>query len=224
MPDLSLLKLFCSECNRLVDAPPPRRAVSRRTTVRALCGHKIKVRLIPFSEAREGVEVCLNESIGHYQAAVTLFKADDYAHALFMVLTGYEEMAKCSRILDAAHFSSRMSMKSMVVEDSVFYEHESKYQITMNYLDEWLPSLNEIRLTFMKGVRSIDPPKQKASRKRLFRHGFKIRNACLYVDYRKGWLSTQKVSKNEVLRNLGMLANMMGGFRSSLTNWSVALS
>jgi AbiV family abortive infection protein len=189
-----------------------------------LCGHKIKVRLIPFSEAREGVELCYNKSIGHHQAAVTLFKANDYVHALFMVLTGYEEMAKCSRILDAAHFSNRMGMRNMAVEDSVFSEHESKYQITMNYLDEWLPSLDEIRLKFMKHVRSVDPPKQKASRKKLFRHGFKIRNACLYVDYRKGWVSTQNVSKNEVLRNLGMLASMMGGFHSSLTNWGVAIS
>ncbi len=195
MSGSSFLKMFCSKCNTLVDASPPRRSPLGRTAVIALCGHRIKVRLIPFSEAREGVELCLNKSFGHRQAAATLFEAKDYAHALFMVLTGYEEMAKCSCILDAAHFSSRMSTRNIVIEDSLFFEHESKYEITMNYLDRWLPELDGLRQTFIPGIRSVDPPKQKATRRKLFRHGFKIRNACLYVDYSKGWVGTQKVRK-----------------------------
>jgi AbiV family abortive infection protein len=133
-----------------------------------------------------------------------------------MVLTGYEEMAKCHRILDAAHYSHRMKLRNITVEDSVFSQHESKYKITMSYLDDWLKSLDEIRLTFMKGIRSIEPPKKRASRRKIYRQGLKIRNACLYVDYRRGWVDTRKVSRNEVWRNLEMLRDMMGGFRPYL--------
>ena len=153
-----------------------------------------------------------------------LFKAKDYARALFMVLTGYEEMAKCDRILNAAHYARRMSLRNMVVEDAVFSQHESKYKITMMYLDDWLKSLDEIRLTFMKGVRSIEPPKKRASRRKIYRQGLKIRNACLYVDYWRGWVDTRKVSRKEVWRNLEMLRDMMGGFRASLANWDFATS
>jgi AbiV family abortive infection protein len=103
--------------------------------------------------------------MGHHRAAVRLFRAKDYARALFMVLTGYEEMAKCSRILNATHYSRRMSLRNIVVEDSVFSQHESKHKITMSYLDDWLKSLDEIRLTLMKGVRSIEPPKKRTSRR-----------------------------------------------------------
>jgi hypothetical protein len=100
----TLLKLFCSKCNKLVDSSPPRQTLPG-TVITATCGHNIKVRLIPFFEARWGAELCFNNSDGHYRAAARLFKAKDYARALFMVLTGYEEMAKCDRILNAAHYS-----------------------------------------------------------------------------------------------------------------------
>lgn len=220
-----VLKLFCEKCNRIVDVVrPPLRAGLNRTVVRGTCQHNFKIRVIPYSEARKGVELCLNNSIGHGQAAENLFKSGDYRHALFMILTGYEEMAKCNRILNAVQYSHRMNVNEILVEESIFYQHESKYKITMNYLDEWLPPLDEIRQTFMKGVPSIDPPKQKASRKKIYRHGFKIRNACLYVDYKNGWIDTQKISRNEVLRNSGMLKSMMSGFASSLMNWDFAIS
>ena len=219
----TLLKLFCSKCNKLVDAPPPRRALPR-AAVTASCGDTIRVRLIPFSEAKEGVELCLNKAFGHQQAAATLNEAHDYPHALFMALTGYEEMAKCSRVLDAAHFASRMGAKNIVVEEAVFSEHESKYKITMSYLDGWLPELDGVRRTFMPGIRSVDPPRQKATRRKLFQRGLKIRNACLYVDHRKRWVGAPKVSKNEVARNIVMLNSMMSGFHTSLTNWAFAMS
>lgn len=108
------MKLFCSECSSLVEVieqPMP-------NLVKGACAHKIKVKTIPFEEAKEGVALCLQNAKALAQSSELLLDNGASTHS-FMVLTAYEEMPKCARIIDAAaqNYSTRADM---LVEVSIF--------------------------------------------------------------------------------------------------------
>jgi AbiV family abortive infection protein len=215
----TVVQLFCSECADLVDVTGDPRSGS----VMGVCNHNISVITIPFDDAKNGVEVCLNNAENLRDAAKRLSESSDYTRALFMLLTAYEEMAKCWRILEAATQSSQ-DRSDLVVEKSVFKDHETKYEITMQYLDYWMPSTDIIWKRFFPRIGDVDTPDLKTERRELRRRGTDARMRCLYVNYSNGWVNTLSVSKERVERNRKMLDHMIGGFRSSLSNWETAIS
>jgi hypothetical protein len=132
-------------------------------------------------------------------------------------------MAKCQRILDAAA-ENAVSHDELILEEALFKHHETKYRLTMDYLDFWITNGDVIRRMFYPSPPSVDNKQIRADRKNIRNNGFKIRNGCLYVDYQKTWVNRPPVNKGKVSRNLTMLKSMMDGYRSSLKNWKLAIS
>ncbi len=140
-----------------------------------------------------------------------------------MVLTAYEELAKCCRILDAATEHSK-DRNDLVAEKGVFKDHETKYEITMHYLDYWMPSTRAIWKRFFPRIGDVDTPDLKAERKDLRLHGTDTRMKCLYVHYSNAWSDALSLPKERVEHNQKMLEHLMSGLRNSLSNWDVAIS
>jgi hypothetical protein len=97
------------------------------------CTHDIDVKVIPYTLARHGLELCV-ESARSLLSAAEILRRNDPTHAFFLVLTAYEELAKCSRIR-IAEAVCHTTQNPLLVEDSLFSHHKTKYKLTMDYLD-----------------------------------------------------------------------------------------
>jgi hypothetical protein len=131
------LQLWCKQCRGMVNSGSVlSRGRERVNYVSGSCGHDIDVKVIPFGLAQRGVKLCVDSTQTLLSAAETL-RDSDQTHAFFLVLTAYEELAKASRILSAAAIC-RVSQNDPLVEESLFSHHETKYRLTMDYLDYWI--------------------------------------------------------------------------------------
>jgi AbiV family abortive infection protein len=139
------------------------------------------------------------------------------------VLTAYEELAKSRRILDAAYIC-HVSQNHLLVEDSLFSHHETKYKLTMDYLDYWISTGDSLREKFWPDVPKVDTQELRDDRNEIRVQGFKLRMSCLYVDFVAGWVPRISVQPEKVERNLRMAKSMLQGFVNSLENWGAAIS
>jgi AbiV family abortive infection protein len=192
------VKLFCEDCGAMVDAE------KRGSSLTALCRHRVKVRVIPFQHAKRGAELCLESARGHASAAECLSRGGHQRHAFFLVLTTYEEIAKCFRILYTA-LTNIVSRNPIVVEESLFREHPPKYGIAMSYLDFFIGIRNELAAAFKPKLANVDNADLQADRDQIRKQGFKIRNGCLYVDYENRWVELFEIPREKVERNLRMI-------------------
>jgi AbiV family abortive infection protein len=186
------------------------------------CNHDIDVKLIPFSVAQQRLQLCV-DSTESLLSAAEILQGSNPTYAFFLVLTAYEELAKSRRILDAASIS-HVSQNDMPVEDSMFSHHETKYKVTMDYLDYWISTWDSIRLSFWPNIPRLDTRELRADRDEIRQRGFKLRMSCLYVDFLGGWIQRISVQPEKVERNLQMAKSMLSGFVNSLQNWQAAIS
>ena len=186
------------------------------------CNHDIDVKLIPFSVAQQGLQLCV-DSTESLLSAAEILQGSNPTYAFFLVLTAYEELAKSRRILDAASIS-HVSQNDMLVEDSMFSHHETKYKVTMGYLDNWITTWDSIRHDFWPDIPSLDTPELRADRNEIRQRGYKLRMSCLYVDYDRDWIQRISVQPEKVERNLQMAKSMLSGFVNSLHDWQAAIS
>lgn len=216
------MKLFCPDCVKLVDVvdePMAQRVVGS-------CHHRIKVKIVRFKDAREGARTCLRNADSLAKSAEILLDNGACEHAFFMVLTAYEEMAKCSRIVDAASQNSG-KQTDMMVEDSIFRHHEAKYAIAMHYLDAWIKDMDAIRRAFPDGVAETDIADSDTARAEIREQGSSMRESCLYVEYRNRWIAIPSISEEKVRLHLRMLKQFASGFVNSLAsdaNWEWTIS
>ncbi len=212
------MRIYCDKCSQFVDV------VARKAdSVTASCTHDIRVRTVPFDQARPGLELCLRSAEQLVTSSRTLLRQGDNRTAFFLVLSAYEEMAKCRRILDAAA-ENAVTHSPLLLEEALFRYHPTKYRLTMDYLDQWIPTNDEIRKLFSPAVASRDNADLQADRAAIKARGFEIRNSCLYVDYDGGWIDKATIDVAKVERNLRMIESMMDGYRSSLAQWNLAIS
>ena len=207
--EMSKVKLFCEDCASMVDAE------KRGSSLTALCGHRVKVRVIPFQAAKRGAELCLESAQGHASAAQSLSKGGHQRHAFFLVLAAYEEIAKCFPILYGA-LANSVSRNPIVVEESLFREHPAKYAIAMSYLDFFITMRNELARAFRPKLASVDNADLQADRVQIRKNGLKIRNRCLYVDYENRWVETIEIPPEKVERNLRMIKPCLTSLRNGL--------
>jgi AbiV family abortive infection protein len=216
------LKLFCPDCAKLVDVvegPMVQRVAD-------LCGHKIKVRIVRFEHAKEGASICLRNARSLAQSAEILLEKGACEHAFFMILTAYEELAKCSRIVDAASQNSE-TRTDMIVEDSIFQHHKTKFAIAMHYLDHWIKTMEALRRAFPVGAAGIDIPDSEAARAEIREQGASMRESCLYEDYWNRWIGRPSVPEEKVRLHLSMFEQFASGFDISLesdANWQRTIS
>jgi AbiV family abortive infection protein len=216
--------MYCEKCKSFVDAGAPQTPGGE---VIGSCTHKIVIKLIPFVDAKAGVETCLRSAEDLVLAAKLLSQAGRHRLAFFLVLTAYEEVAKCQRLIDAASVSHD-TQADLIVEESLFRYHGTKYRITMDYLEHWI-SLGEAYLRGFSQRVGLDFPEEESAqliedRKEIHDRGDKLRMECLYTDYSGGWIERPQISRERVLRNLKMIDSFMKGFRSSLKHWDFAIS
>ena len=212
------MRVYCDQCSRFVDA-----VTQNAHSVTASCTHKIRVRPVPFSEARRGLELCLHSAEQLVTSSRILLGQSDNRTAFFLVLSAYEEMAKCRRILDAAA-ENASTHGALLLEEALFRYHPTKYRLTMDYLDQWIAANDAIRELFSPAVALGDNADLQADRAAIKAGGFEIRNSCLYVDYSSAWIDKATIDRAKVERNLRMIESMMGGYRSSLAQWDLAIS
>jgi len=196
-----------------------------RGWVTGSCGHNIKVKRIPMKLAKQGLQACLDNAGRLVDAARTLFKASRNELAFFMVLTAYEEMAKCHCILEETVRVYDLQ-EDLLVDACVFEYHPAKYRMTMDYLDDWIATWDSLATAFSTALGEIDTPELSADRKVIHQNGFQIRNECLYVDYEDGWMVGPRIaiSRERVEQHLKMIVSMMGGFHNTLRNWPLSVS
>lgn len=156
-------------------------------------------------------------------SAAEALQSTNPTYAFFFVLTAYEELAKSHRILDAAHVC-HASHNELLVEESMFLHHETKYRVTMGYLDYWISTWDDIRQIFPFNISRLDTPELQADRNEIRERGYKLRMGCLYVDFDGGWIQKISVQPEKVHRNLQMAKSMLSGFQNSLQNWQFAIS
>ena len=149
--------------------------------VRGSCNHDIDVKVILFSLAQQGVQLCVDSAKSLISAAEIL-RSSNPTYAFFLVLTAYEELAKSRRILDATSIC-HVSQNDLLVEDSLFSHHETKYKLTMDYLDYWISTGDSLRERFWPDVPRADTQELRADRNEIRLRGFKLRMSCLYVDF-----------------------------------------
>jgi len=216
------LKLFCPNCVKLVDVVDGPRV----QCVTGSCRHEIKVRTVRFKDAREGARTCLQNADSLAKSAEILFGNGAREHAFFMVLTAYEEMAKCSRIVDAAA-QNYSTQSDMIVEESIFRHHKAKYGIAMHYLDAWIKEMDAIRRAFPDGAAGMDVPDSEGAREEIRQQGSSMREGCLYVEYRNRWIDIPPIPEEKARLHLRMLKQLVSGFINSLAsdaNWEWTIS
>jgi AbiV family abortive infection protein len=207
----------------MVDAPGRLISNGHVNYVTGSCGHNIDVKVIPFSLARRGLKLCVKSAQSLLSAAETLQRDGDQTHAFFLVLTAYEELAKSRRILDAVAIC-HVNQNDLLVEESLFSHHKTKYKLTMDYLDYWISTGDNLRDTFMPEVARVDTVELQTDRSEIRLHGFELRTSCLYVDFVGGWVERISVQPERVERNLRMANSMLSGFVRWLQNWDAAIS
>ena len=212
------MRIYCDQCSRFVDP-----VAQNPDSVTASCNHKVRVRRVPFEDARRGLELCLQSAEQLVASSRILLGQGDNRTAFFLVLSAYEEMAKCRRILDAAA-ENHLTHGPLLLEEALFRYHPTKYRLTMDYLDQWIPTNDAIRKLFSPPVAPRDSADLQADRTAIKARGFEFRNSCLYVDYDRGWISKATIDVAKVERNLRMIESMMDGYRSSLDQWDLAIS
>jgi AbiV family abortive infection protein len=216
------LQLWCKQCNGMVDATDGPLARGRVNYVSGSCDHDIDVKVIPFGLSQRGVELCV-DSAQSLLSAAEILRASDQTRAFFLVLTAYEELAKASRILNAAAIC-HTTQNDLLVESSLFSHHETKCRLTMDYLDYWISTGDSLRQRFWPNIAGADTEELRADRNEIRLRGFELRMSSLYVDFVAGWVDRISVQPERVNRNLQMANSMLSGFMSSLQNWEAAIS
>lgn len=171
--------------------------------------------------------MCLRSAEDLVSTARSLSGASNQRIAFFLVLTAYEELAKCQRILDSAA-ANHVSQADLVVEDSLFRHHDAKYRITMEYLEQWITVNAALWRNLAQrlgwNLSRDDSDALRGERQEVRERGSSSREACLYVDYQDHWVERLEITADRVERNLRMAESMMAGFRSSLEHWNFAIS
>ena len=130
-------------------------------------------------------------------------------------------------MLDAAAMN-HATQDDLPIEESLFSHHESKYKITMDYLENWI-TVNEGLWTSLAqrlgwNLNQRNSNALRAERREIREHGAEIRESCMYVDYPGRWVNRTVIPRQKVVDHINMAKSMMSGLEGSVSNWQFGIS